>query len=97
MTLKGGETLTADFVVDAAGKLSRVQQWLSDGGYDTPRAVEVDANIGYSGGIFSVPDEVCLLARLLRAYAVLQAQAHPDPWSVLRTRTQTFMLTTSFL
>ena len=58
--LKGGETLPADLVVDASGRVSAVQSWLREGGYAPPRTVEVNAGVGYSGAIFGVPQEVCV-------------------------------------
>jgi len=57
--LKGGETLPADLVVDASGRVSAVLAWLREGGYALPRTVEVNAGVGYSGAIFDVPQEVC--------------------------------------
>ena len=57
--LKGGETLAADLVVDASGRLSRVQSWLADGGYAKPRSVEVNSGVSYSDAVFDVPPEVC--------------------------------------
>ena len=38
---------------------TRVQGWLSEGGYETPRSVEVNPRIGYAGSVFSVPEEAC--------------------------------------
>ena len=58
VAVKGGQVLDADLVVDASGKLSRVQGWLTDGGYETPRSVEVNPRIGYAGVLCSVPEEV---------------------------------------
>ena len=58
VAMKGGDVLDADLVVDASGRLSRVQGWLTEGGYKTPRSVEVNPRIGYAGSVFSVPEEV---------------------------------------
>ena len=35
-----------------------MQGWLTEGGYETPRSVEVNPRIGYAGSVFSVPEEV---------------------------------------
>ena len=56
--MRGGQTLAADLIVDASGRMSRVQSWLTEGGYATPRTVEVNPRVGYSGAVFSVPEEV---------------------------------------
>ncbi len=56
--MKGGQEVAADLVVDASGRLSRVQSWLVEGGYETPRTVEVNPHLGYSGAVFSAPEEV---------------------------------------
>ena len=59
--LKDGETLPADLVIDASGRVSAVQRWLQEGGYALPRTVEVNAGVGYSGAIFDVPQEVLFI------------------------------------
>ena len=51
---------------------TRVQSWLTEGGYETPRSVEVNPRIGYAGAMFSVPEEV------------VPSVMHPACWSATR-------------
>ena len=44
--------------MDASGRLSKVQSWLAEGGYEKPRSVEVNSGVGYSDALFDVPPEV---------------------------------------
>lgn len=41
------ETLTADFVVDASGRSSRLPEWLTALGYQAPPESEVNSSLGY--------------------------------------------------
>ncbi len=62
VTLKGGETLGADLVVDTSGRGSKVASWLQAGGYEAPRSVEVNPNVAYYSTVNEAPQEVCALA-----------------------------------
>ncbi|MDQ2942220.1 MAG: 2-polyprenyl-6-methoxyphenol hydroxylase-like oxidoreductase [Candidatus Dormibacteraeota bacterium] len=47
--------LTADFVVDASGRMSKVPQWLEQLGYDRPREVTINSHLGYASRVFRPP------------------------------------------
>ena len=50
---EGGESeLSADLVVDAAGRNSRAPEWLKALGYDTPAETVVDAKLGYASRLY---------------------------------------------
>jgi 2-polyprenyl-6-methoxyphenol hydroxylase-like FAD-dependent oxidoreductase len=51
----GGETLTADLVVDASGRGSHAPQWLAELGWPTPDETTIDAHMGYGTRIFRRP------------------------------------------
>lgn len=53
----GGEpvTLSADLVVDASGRSSKLPQWLSQLGYQAPPQETVTSGIGYSTRYYRVP------------------------------------------
>ena len=63
VTIEGGESLAADLVIDASGRRSKIDDWLRDGGYEAPRTVTINPNIGYQSTLFDAPQEV----RSLRA------------------------------
>ncbi|MEZ5076077.1 MAG: hypothetical protein R2725_01395 [Solirubrobacterales bacterium] len=46
--LKGGESIIADFVVDAGGRGSKSASWLEKIGFEAPERVEVRAHLGYA-------------------------------------------------
>ena len=71
MSLKGGETLVADLVVDTSGRGSKVTSWLKDGGYEAPRSVEVNPNVSYYSTVFEAPQEVRALARRVHPVQML--------------------------
>ncbi len=50
------ETLSADLVVDASGKGSRLPSWLVDLGYPSPIQQEVQIGMAYLTGLFRMPD-----------------------------------------
>ena len=94
VVLKGGETLAADLVVDASGRLSKVQSWLAEGGYATPRSVEVNSCVGYSDAVFDVPPEVrrrcnpqapTTSSTMLSSHALCLTRARPGHGTVMRT------------
>jgi 2-polyprenyl-6-methoxyphenol hydroxylase-like FAD-dependent oxidoreductase len=49
------EQLLADLVVDAAGRGSRVPQWLEALGYDRPQETMINAHLGYASRIYRRP------------------------------------------
>lgn len=49
------ELLHADLVVDAAGRGSRLPEWLEELGYPSPEETTVDAQAGYSTRLYRVP------------------------------------------
>jgi 2-polyprenyl-6-methoxyphenol hydroxylase-like FAD-dependent oxidoreductase len=49
--------LAADLVVDASGRGSRAPVWLSEAGYPTPTATQVDPNIAYASRIYRIPKD----------------------------------------
>jgi 2-polyprenyl-6-methoxyphenol hydroxylase-like FAD-dependent oxidoreductase len=48
----GGQTLTADLIVDATGRGSRTPQWLEAMGYEKPREETVQIALGYTTRFF---------------------------------------------
>lgn len=53
---ESGTTMSADLVVDASGRSSKLPQWLSVLGYATPPDEVVTSGIGYSTRYYRVPD-----------------------------------------
>ncbi|MEM7128231.1 MAG: hypothetical protein AAF702_18005 [Chloroflexota bacterium] len=53
---KTDQTLTADLIVDACGRGSRVDQWLTDLGYPQVPESNVTINLGYASGIYQLPE-----------------------------------------
>jgi 2-polyprenyl-6-methoxyphenol hydroxylase-like FAD-dependent oxidoreductase len=51
-------TLTADLVVDASGRSSKLTQWLQELGYHLPEDEQVHASIGYSSRSYQFPADV---------------------------------------
>jgi 2-polyprenyl-6-methoxyphenol hydroxylase-like FAD-dependent oxidoreductase len=54
--LESGETVTADLVVDATGRATRLPVWLEKWGYERPREDGVNVGIAYSSQRVQVPD-----------------------------------------
>ena len=52
------QTLVADLVVDACGRGSRVDQWLTDLGYPEASEEEVKIDLGYACGYYQLPDDM---------------------------------------
>lgn len=48
-------TLTADLVVDASGRQSRLPQWLTEYGYEAPQETVIDSFLGYATRWYQVP------------------------------------------
>jgi flavin-dependent dehydrogenase len=51
-----GETVPADFVVDATGRGTRLPAWLQKWGFERPQEDTVDVGIGYASQRVRVPD-----------------------------------------
>ena len=58
MTTKGGKSLAADLVIDTSGRRSKVDDWLRNGGYQPPRTLSINPNVGYQSVLFEAPREV---------------------------------------
>ncbi|WP_409370841.1 FAD-dependent oxidoreductase, partial [Mycolicibacter minnesotensis] len=54
--LDSGETVSADLVVDAAGRGTRLPSWLEKWGYPRPHEETVDVGIAYASQRVQVPD-----------------------------------------
>ncbi|MEU7042017.1 hypothetical protein AB0A77_13285 [Streptomyces varsoviensis] len=67
---KETETLTADLVVDATGRSSRVEHWLTDAGWQPPRLDRMRIDLRYTTALFERGDE-------LPAVAVVQSLSTP--------------------
>lgn len=52
LTLDGGETLSADLVVDASGRAGRTLPWLADLGYPEPPTSHVTIDMRYASRVF---------------------------------------------
>jgi 2-polyprenyl-6-methoxyphenol hydroxylase-like FAD-dependent oxidoreductase len=55
VSLRGGELLEADLVVDATGRGSRSPGWLEQWGYGRVKEQHVEVGLGYVSGIFELP------------------------------------------
>ena len=71
MCLEGGTSLDADLVIDTSGRRSKIGNWLRDGGYEAPRTLTIDPNVGYQSTYFEAPQEV------RKIYTVNRPQPHP--------------------
>ena len=54
--LKSGETVKADFVVDASGRGSQLPQWLEGVGIAPPPAQTISAGLGYGSRTYAMPN-----------------------------------------
>lgn len=69
---QGSEHLGGDLVVDCTGKVTRIDTWLGDGGYDAPPQRRVNIDLGYASRFYARdPDE-----RLDGARAVISITEH---------------------
>ena len=50
-------TCTADLVVDASGRGSKVEDWLSALGYPCAPTIDVNAHLGYATRLFKIPED----------------------------------------
>ena len=55
-TADGAQTLMANLVIDASGKMSKAPQWLQTLGYKAPRETFLDAHIGYVHRMYERPE-----------------------------------------
>jgi 2-polyprenyl-6-methoxyphenol hydroxylase-like FAD-dependent oxidoreductase len=53
--LATGENLSADLVVDAGGRGSRMPQWLREVGFDAPSETEIPVHVGYASRFYRRP------------------------------------------
>lgn len=54
---RGETTETADFVVDASGRTSKLPQWLDEMGYGQTEETVIDVKLGYAGRRYKIPKE----------------------------------------
>lgn len=57
VTLKAGQVIAADLVVDAGGRGTKAPKWLSELGFEVPREDEVRVYMGYATQFVRVPDD----------------------------------------
>lgn len=55
--LSDGKEVQADVVVMAAGRQTRLPQWLEAAGYQAPAVSKVDAQLTYTTGFFRMPED----------------------------------------
>jgi 2-polyprenyl-6-methoxyphenol hydroxylase-like FAD-dependent oxidoreductase len=55
VTLQDGETLDADFVVDASGRTSKAAEWLAGLGFGTVEESTVNSYLGYATRWYEIP------------------------------------------
>jgi 2-polyprenyl-6-methoxyphenol hydroxylase-like FAD-dependent oxidoreductase len=55
VSLRSGETMAADLVVDATGRGSRAPSWLAALGYPAPPETRVDPLLGYASRYYAIP------------------------------------------
>jgi len=48
--------LTANLVIDASGRASKLPAWLQELGYDSPKTMQVEVNVGYATQRFRMPE-----------------------------------------
>ncbi|MED4956110.1 FAD-dependent monooxygenase [Paenibacillus macerans] len=68
------KTLTADLVVDASGRSSKLAAWLEGLGYDVPKPDILKANLGYSTRRYQVPSRA---NHLTEKWDVINIAAQP--------------------
>lgn len=68
------KTLSADLVVDAAGRGTRAPRWLEALGYERPFEQEVKVDLAYTSRIYERPDTVAGNWKALAVYSRLPAQ-----------------------
>lgn len=61
VVLKGGQTLSADLVLDAMGRLSPLPSWLDRAGWGRPPAQRVDSQLCYASRTVQLPEGGTLL------------------------------------
>jgi 2-polyprenyl-6-methoxyphenol hydroxylase-like FAD-dependent oxidoreductase len=54
---RGESVETADFVVDASGRSSKLPSWLQAIGYDAPDEAIIDVRLGYAGRRYKIPTD----------------------------------------
>ncbi|WP_063726269.1 NAD(P)/FAD-dependent oxidoreductase [Nocardia brasiliensis] len=47
--------IEADLVIDATGRVSRVDRWLTESGYPAPTATIITAGLGYASRLYRIP------------------------------------------
>lgn len=52
----GRDSITADLVVDASGRQSKILEWLDDLGYDTPPEENINSGLGYVSRFYRKPE-----------------------------------------
>jgi 2-polyprenyl-6-methoxyphenol hydroxylase-like FAD-dependent oxidoreductase len=57
VTLKSGETIEADLVIDAAGRGTKAPKWLAELGFEPPQEDEVRVYMGYATRFIRIPDD----------------------------------------
>lgn len=58
IVLANGETLKADLVIDAMGRTSQTESWLSAHGYESPEVTRVNINLSYASNIYEFNEDV---------------------------------------
>lgn len=86
------EEITADLVIDASGRGSRLPAWLSALGYPAPEETTIDAQAGYSTRLYRIPSGVapwqalcCLPQAPAHRRGCLMMQVEGDRWMVTLT------------
>jgi flavin-dependent dehydrogenase len=59
------QNITADLVIDASGRSSRVSQWLATLGYPLVTTTRIDAFLGYASRRYRIPDDFVADWRML--------------------------------
>ncbi|MFD0587195.1 NAD(P)/FAD-dependent oxidoreductase [Paenibacillus sp. GCM10027627] len=65
------QTIQADLVVDATGRYSKLDKWLSQLGYEVPEPERLKVSLGYSTCHFNVPDH------LKDKWSTILVEGHP--------------------
>lgn len=70
--LQDGQNISADLVIDASGKTSRISSWLGKLGHPPTPTMTVDAGLKYATRVYEIPDDPD------RDWSVAMCMDHPE-------------------
>ncbi|KAK9908903.1 hypothetical protein WJX75_004497 [Coccomyxa subellipsoidea] len=57
VVLKDGDVISADFVVDASGRNSKLSEWLEASGHSAPPQEVINSGLGYGTRTYQIPED----------------------------------------